>query len=227
MLIASPAATATSWPRHAGWPDRFVPVGDCQRAFQTAAAADGIDLSKQSFRWLCEQGHFGLARVAEHDDDADAQRLSEAIGALSAIYAELGGEPDVLRDGRVNPLRGDFVHEPTGTLIEIDESQHFTSFRLKSLQLYPSEFPLGFDLDVYVRLCEDWQAKSDRYRQAKAARGFGVGGRQRQRAYYDALRDLAAPAMGRPPLIRVDAAHGDGEQAYRRHRDRLLQLLTA
>jgi hypothetical protein len=40
--------------------------------------------------------------------------------------------------------------------------------------------------------------KSDNYRRPKEARGFGIGGRQRQRAYYDALRDLATPATGVP-----------------------------
>lgn len=52
------------------------------------------------------------------------------------------------------------------------------------------------------------------------------GGRQRQRAYYDALRDLATPAMGHPPLISIDATDNDGAAAYQRHRDRLLAALA-
>jgi hypothetical protein len=59
--------------------------------------------------------------------------------------------------------------------------------------------PFGFDPDHYRELCRFWQAKADKYRRTKEARGFGVGGRQRQRAYYDSLRDLATPAMGHPP----------------------------
>jgi hypothetical protein len=53
-----------------------------------------------------------------------------------------------------------------------------------------------------------------------------VGGRQKQRAYYDALRDLATPAMGRPPLIRIEATERDGRAAYHRNRDRLLELVA-
>src|SRR5947209_3469540 len=55
--------------------------------------------------------------------------------------------------------------------------------------------------------------------------GFGVGGRQRQRAYYNALRDLAAHAMGHPPMIRIDAPVRDGAAAYYAHRERVLSLL--
>ena len=35
-----------------------------------------------------------------------------------------------------------------------------------------------------------------------------------ERAYHDALMDLAAPAMGHPPLVRVTALAGDGPAAY-------------
>lgn len=127
--------------------------------------------------------------------------------------------------GRTNRLRGDFLHEPTGTLIEIDESQHFTSARLTTLGLYPPELALDFALDDYKALCRRHRAKSDRYRANKEARGFGLGGRTRQRAYYDALRDVATPATDHPPLIRIEAPHDNGAAAYRAHRDRLVEAL--
>ena len=60
-----------------------------------------------------------------------------------------------------------------------------------------------------------------------AAKGFGFGGVQRERAYHDALRDLATPAMGHPPLVRIAAVDGDGAAAYRAHRPSLLALLGA
>ena len=46
------------------------------------------------------------------------------------------------------------------------------------------------------------------------AKGFGFGGVQRERAYHDALLDLAAPAMGHPPVMRIAAVDGDGAAAY-------------
>lgn len=193
-----------------------MPRGDTQKEFAEAAARDGIVLMGQSVDWLCQRGHLALP------DQAGSARA-----ALERIYLALGGDLDTLAAGKPTKLPGDFIHEPSGTLIEVDESQHFTSFRLSTLDLYPDDAPLGFDLFAYKHLCRTWRQKSDGYYRTKAARGFGVGGRQRQRAYYDALRDLAAPAMGRPPLIRIEAAERDPADAYRRHRDMLLEALRS
>ncbi|MBA2359786.1 MAG: hypothetical protein H0V79_02420 [Actinobacteria bacterium] len=187
--------------------------GDCQREFAEAAAEDGIELQPQSFSWLCQQGHLALPDEAR-----------KAADLLERIYLALGGDLDVLATARRTRLPGDFVHEPTGTLIEIDESQHFTSARLTALDLYPDDVALGFDLDHYKALCRKWRQASDGYYRKKAAPGFGVGGRQRQRAYYDALRDLAAPSMGQPPVIRIDVPLREGRVAYRTRRERLVRL---
>jgi hypothetical protein len=193
-----------------------MPVGDTQREFAEAARRDGINLEVHRVEWLNQRGHLGLP------DDAERRRT---IDALDEIYRALGGDLPTLTSARTTPLPSDFIHRDTGTLIEIDESQHFTSFRLQTLELYPPDTPLGFDRQHYVALCKQWRAKSDKYRRTKEARGFGIGGRQRQRAYYDALRDLATPAMGHPPLIRIDAADRDPAAAYRRHRDTLQAAL--
>jgi hypothetical protein len=173
-------------------------------------------LVTQSVDWLCQRGHLALP------DEASAARA-----ALEEIYLALDGDLNDLAAGKLTRLQGDFIHEPTGTLIEVDESQHFTTARLLTLELYPENAPLGFDLVSYKRLCQRWRTQSDGYYRTKAARGFGIGGRQKQRAYYDALRDLSAPAMGRPPLVRIEAAVRDGRSAYRRHRETLLAALGA
>lgn len=122
-------------------------------------------------------------------------------------------------------LPGDFIHPETGTMIEIDELQHFTSFRLKSFEYYPAGYPLDFEAKEYQELCRKFAPKADKYRQAKTAAAFGPGGRQRQRAYYDALRDLATPAMGHPPIIRVPAPDGNGASAFERNRERILRAV--
>ena len=64
---------------------------------------------------------------------------------------------------------------------------------------------------------------TDRLGGGLPAKGFGFGGVQRERAYRDALLDLATPAMGQPPVVRIAAPDGDGAAAYRRHRDALLR----
>jgi hypothetical protein len=192
---------------------------DVQSAFARAAAADGVELVEgRTFDWLCEQGHVGLERVAKaRRDPALVEPVTAAIAALAAIYSRLGGDVSVLHAARENLfLPVDLVHEPTGTLIAVDEPAHFTSFRLAALQLYPSDASLGFDLEEHRELCRIWAARTDELDRGLAAKGFGFGGVQRERAYHDALRDLATPAMGHPPLTRVAALDGDGAAAYAR-----------
>lgn len=193
---------------------RLMARGDCQREVEAAAAEDGIALTKQSFPWLCQRGHLVLP-----DEAARARE------ALDEIYAVLHGNEDELAAARTTRLTGDFLHDPTGTLVEVDEYQHFTSARLTTLKHYPADAQLGFDLERYTALCKRWRVQADRAFAHRSAPGFGPGGRQRQRAYYDALRDLAAPAMGHPPVVRIDAPMNNGRAAYQAHRDRLLGML--
>ena len=205
---------------------RPVAPGDVQSAFAQAAAEDGIVLERGSFDWLCEQGHLGLERVAKaRRDPTLVGPVTTALKTLDAIYARLKGDLSVLQASRENLLLPvDLVHEPTGTVIEVDESYHFTSFRLATLDLYPSDVVVEYDIDEHKELCRGWCSTSDGVERGLASKGFGFGGVQRERAYHDALRDLATPAMGHPPLIRIAAVDGDGVAAYNRHRASLLAL---
>lgn len=193
-----------------------MPVGAAQAAFRAAAARDGIYFEDAKVAWINQRGHFGLPPEAVPTSGA----------ALAAIFLALRGQSDVQAGKRLVPLPGDFYHAPTGTFIETDESQHFTTFRLQTLELYPPDIPLGFDKDLYESLCRQWGPQADKYRAAKNAVGFGLGGRQRQRAYYDALRDLATPALGHPPVIRIPILDDDGDAAYSQHREMLLSKLS-
>ncbi len=198
-------------------------------AFAEAAAADGVVLASQSFDWLCEQGHIGLERVAKaRQDPAIVAPVKAALEVLSAIYARLKGDESVLHASRENLLLPvDLVHAPTGTVIEVCGPAHYTSFRLATLDLYPDDARIGFDIEAEKRLCREWSATTDGLSRGLPAKGFGFGGVQRERAYHDALRDLATPAMGHPPLIRVAAVDDDGAAAYRRNRAALLALTSA
>jgi hypothetical protein len=206
-----------------------VAPGEVQAAFARAAAQDGIVLASASFDWLCEQGHVGLERVAKaRRDPAIVAPVIAALEQLAAIYARLKGDVSVLHAARENLLLPvELLHSPTGTVIEVDEAAHFTSFRLTALELYRPEAAVGFDLDEHKALCRAWSARTDGLDRGLAAKGFGFGGRQRERAYHDALRDLATPAMGHPPVVRIAAVDGDGAAAYARHREALLALSGA
>jgi hypothetical protein len=203
-----------------------VAPGDVQSAFAAAAARDGIALESASFDWLCEQGHVGLERVAKaRRDPAIVKPVIAALEQLEAIYARLKGDVSVLHAARENLLLPvELVHAPTGTVVEVDEAAHFTSFRLAALELYRPDVALGFDAGEHAALCREWSARTDGLDRGLAAKGFGFGGRQRERAYHDTLRDLAVPAMGHPPVLRIAAVDGDGAAAYARHRVALLAL---
>ena len=204
-------------------------VGGVQQAFAQAAAQDGIVLQSGSFDWLCEQGHVGLERVAKaRRDPALVGPVTAALDLLSAIHARLGGDVSVLHASRENLLLPvELLHEPSGTMVEVDEPAHFTSFRRDTLELYPPDAALAFDVDAYKRLCDVWAARTDGLARGMPAKGFGFGGAQRERAYLDSLRDLATPAMGYPPVIRVEALDSDGAAAYERARAGLLARLHA
>jgi hypothetical protein len=193
-------------------------------AFAQEAARDGIVLGPSTFDWLCEQGHVGLERVARaRRDPAIVAPVKAALERLAAIHARLKGDESVLHAARENLLLpADLVHEPTGTVIAVDGPEHFTSFRLAALELYPPDF----DVAEQAALCREWAARTDRLERGLAAKGFGFGGRPRERAYHDALFDLAVPAMGRPPVLRIAATDVDGAAAYRRHRDDVRAALS-
>lgn len=97
-----------------------MPVGAAQAAFREAAARDGIQLELAKVPWINTRGHLALPKVA-----------AETAGpVLEAIFSALEGQTAAQLGKRVTALPGDFYHAPTGTFIETDEMQHFTSFRL-------------------------------------------------------------------------------------------------
>lgn len=192
-----------------------MPVGDCENAFLDAASRDGVELVRYKKPWLNQQGHFGLPSKA-----------STIVPALHDIFLDLNGDPVTQSSKRAIPLPGDFIHVESGTIIEVDEMQHFTSYRLSTFSHYPEGIPLGFDISEYADLCHRFAPTADKYRRTKSAAAFGLGGRQRQRAYYDALRDLAIPTMGNPPIVRISALDNNGSAAYVRNRDRILHLTS-
>jgi hypothetical protein len=198
-------------------------------AFAAAAAEDGIVLAPQTFDWLCEQGHVGLERVAKaRRDPAIVAPVKAALAVLAAIHARLNGDVAVLHAARENLLLPvDLVHAQSGTIIELDDAAHFTSFRLVALELYPPDARVGFEVERHKALCREWAGESDGLSRGLAAKGFGFGGVQRERAYHDALRDLATPAIGHPPVIRIAAVDGDGAAAYRRHRAAIIESVSA
>lgn len=188
-----------------------------------------MELELAQFEWLNEQGHVGLELVAKgRRDPALVAPVTAALEVLAVIFTRLRGDVSVLHASRGNlRLPPVPVHQPTGTLLAIDGPEHFTSSRLATLQLYPPDAALGFELAEHMELCRSLGPQADAMAPGLPARAFGFGGVQRERAYHDALRDLATPAMGHPPLVRIPAVDDDGAAAYTLHRDGLRSLSAA
>lgn len=89
-------------------------------------------------------------------------------------------------------------------LVEVDESQHFNEFRALTLRYYPKGAEIAFPRS-------EWEAASKRGRTIKGG-GWAApkpplfpmeGGRNRQRAFRDALADLLPPVHGFAPTLRI------------------------
>jgi hypothetical protein len=200
-----------------------------EEALAAEAAKDGIELEPYQFDWASEAGHLGLAYLADQTGNPDImQRAEIAIPALDTMFKRLKGLMPVLHSCRVNkPYMPVLVHLPSATLVEVDDVLHFTTSRLTTLDLYPPEVPLGFDIKEYKALCREHAPTSDKWRYGLASKMFGFHGLQNERAYEDAIRDIASWVMGLAPLIRVPAIDGDGVAAYARVRDAMLTRMAA
>jgi hypothetical protein len=167
-------------------------------AILDAACAAGLPMTLgRAVPWLTGRGHL--------NELVQQRAPAPVLHALSEIHGRLGGDAAALATKRRgNSPTPDLIHTELGCIIEVDEVQHFTSARLMSLDLYPYDTPLGFDPSEYRALIDQWHNKGDRAYAHKVSRDFPrPGGRQAQRAYNDALRDLLAPTFTSYPVIRI------------------------
>lgn len=174
--------------------------------FDLATNAGRVFARGQSVSGLTSRGHLeSITREVVPED---------GLSRLALIYAALGGNERLLAAKRAVPLRIDFLDVENRVAVEVDEIQHFTSERKRSLDSYPNDAPI--DLDTYRATTAAWKARADRYRAAKPAADFPYpGGRRAQRAYLDAVRDLVLPALGYT-VVRIPAPECDGRVAFAR-----------
>lgn len=166
--------------------------------FSMICRARGIDvLVDEPQPWLTRQGHLNPLVQATAPQDV--------LEALATIFRALDGdEARLSRNRGGNPSAPDLVHAGTGILVEIDELPHFTGRRARTFGSYPVDTPLAFDLDDYRALIERHHVAAEAILAREDAKEFPFpGGRQAQRAYGDALRDLLAPVFTGHPVIRV------------------------
>ncbi len=175
--------------------------------FHDRVRALGVDLRADvALPWLTRNGH--LKPTVIETLPASTRE------AMDRILADLGGDAAALAAKTRGAMRADFILERRGVVVEYDEVQHFTTARLTTLALYPPDAPLGFDPSAYAEMTARWSASGDKAFAHKTASEFpGHAGRQRQRAYFDAFRDLVAPIFGCGPLIRIPCPDNDYDSA--------------
>ena len=165
-------------------------------AFHRVAASAGYQLAEeQKLPWLTRYGHL----------HPPVRELLPAnvVDALDLVLEDLDGDPAKLRAKTRGAMRADFLLLPSRH-VEYDERSHFTRVRMATFARYPDDVPLAFDADAFCELCEHHYVRAERGFAHKTADEFpGPGGRMRQRAYFDAFRDLAAPHLQGAPLVLV------------------------
>lgn len=191
---------------------------ECEVGIAVEAAKDGLFLSPGiSFDWIGTKGPYGLS--------GKTARVYEPV--MSAAVA-LGADLDAMRLAkRIIRPRADLMHKESRVIIEVDEIQHFTSHRLLTFDSYPDDAPLGFDLENYRDLCTRHHVKADKAWGTKKTATFGPKSRGRQRAFYDALKDLSLPAAGMPPVVRIPVPDRNVEKAWKSFRDRVFAAIEA
>jgi hypothetical protein len=165
-----------------------------RRTFEVMNAAyPGSMRTSTTPRWLDRPGREECGRVWQ---------------AIQLIYGRLtdGMElPDVMPARERRTLDG--LMERPGErprVVEFDESQHFNEFRALTLRLYPPATSVAFPLDT-------WLSASQRGRTIMGG-GWAApkpplfpmaGGRNRQRAFRDALADLLPRENDLAPTLRI------------------------
>lgn len=176
------------------------------------ARADGLPVARgHAVPWLSGRGHLAPAVF-------EAGPI--VLEALASMHSALGGDAEALAAKRpANPPTPDLIHTHTGAVIEIDETQHFTSARLLTFEHYPHQVALGFDVDEYRQLIGRWRTRADAAFAHRVSKDFPrPGGRQAQRAYNDALRDFLAPTFTGLPVVRIPAPERSPSAAMARLR---------
>jgi len=114
---------------------------------------------------------------------------------LNQIYEALQNYRDSKEFVRSETLPNcDFFIPNPGFIVEFDESQHFTLQRKITLENYPLDLKLGFDVEKWIQRCEEINAKDN-----------DPPYRDEQRAWYDTLRDFLTSIKSLNPTVRLFA----------------------
>jgi len=166
-------------------------------------------LKTKDVPWLSRYGHL--------NPEVRSGVPREVVQALTRIFRLLDGDEGALAAKTRGTVRPDFLWPARNLAVEVDEVQHFTRFRSRVLREYPPRVHLAFETQSYQQLCVSLQARAESaFAHAVAAEFPGAHSRARQRAYFDAVRDLCAPSFTAGPVLRFPAPERDAQLALAR-----------
>ena len=125
---------------------------------------------------------------------------------VQEIYHRLTGLelPDVMRPVERRMVDGVFESAGGTFIFELDETQHFNTYRASTLRCYTDDVPLAFDKDDWIRRCErKARLEGGGFAKPKPPLFSGENGRHKQRAFRDALSDLIPSVHGFLPTLRL------------------------
>jgi len=134
------------------------------------------------------------------------ENFGKHFSNIDNVFKSLRGEITANQAKRTVGLECDaYFGGKYNFIFEFDEYQHFSSSRLKSIESYPTELKVYFDLENWKKLCKTHKDSADKYRKSKTTKDFNfVGGRTAQRAYLDCFRDLLPEIHGLNPTLRIN-----------------------
>lgn len=148
---------------------------------------DVIDTQTQ-FGWCNNRLSIRLSTYLDHFID-------QHINILQWNYAKSSSER----------LNYDFyIGQEINSLVIIDDFYKFSSWRLKSLELYDNHLPIRYDLKSYMEQCKIHLPQADKYQFLKIRKDFPFeGGTSAKNAMNDLLLDLKPVFSGLNPTIRL------------------------
>lgn len=120
-------------------------------------------------------------------------KKSKYIETLKSIFKTLQKRrsfTDFVKTKKLKPC--DLYIPFPGFLVEMDESQHFSSSRAATLLRYPKNLTVAFNKNRWISLCREIDAKDN-----------DPPYREEQRAWYDTLRDFLPAFNGLHPTVRL------------------------
>jgi hypothetical protein len=115
-----------------------------------------------------------------------------ALAAIESALKAYRGFTRLVSQRELPPV--DFFVKSVGLIVEVDETQHFTTPRAMTLEQYPEALPVGFHRERWLQLC----AALNRHDNSPPYR-------DEQRAWLDTLRDFAPVHLGMQPVVRLYA----------------------